>query len=66
MSSRPRRLSSSDPELLKRPSYFEHADPALRSLQPVQKQLLLIGPGNRQKVMTWIKRLAAALDLKVS
>jgi hypothetical protein len=56
----------SDPELLKRPSYFEHTDPALRSLQPVQKELLLIGPVNRQRVMSWLKRVAAALELKIS
>ena len=57
---------ATDPELLRRPSYFEHADPALRALLPVQKQLLLTGPANRQKVLSWLKRLAAALELKTS
>jgi hypothetical protein len=54
-----------DPELLRRPGYYEHADATLRSLPPVQKQFLLIGPDNRQKIMDWLKRLATALDLKI-
>jgi hypothetical protein len=56
---------SVDPELLRRPGYFEHADPTLRSILPVQKEMLLVGPDNRQKIMSWLKRFAAALDLKV-
>ena len=56
---------SADPELLRRPGYYEHADPALRSLPPVQKQFLLIGSENRQKILAWLKRLATALDLKI-
>jgi hypothetical protein len=54
-----------DPVLMRRPGYFEHADPQLRSILPVQKELLLVGPDNRQKIMSWLKRFAAALDLKV-
>jgi len=54
-----------DPELLRRPGYYEHTDPALRSLPPVQKQLILMGPENRQKIMAWLKRLAAVLELKI-
>ena len=56
---------STDPELLRRPGYYEHADPTLRSLLPVQKQLLLVGPDNRQKIMDWLTRLATSLDLKI-
>jgi hypothetical protein len=56
---------STDPELLRRPGYYEHADPTLRSLLPVQKQLLLVGPDNRQKIMDWLMRLATSLDLKI-
>jgi hypothetical protein len=56
---------SGDPVLLRRPGYFEHADPQLRNILPVQKEMILIGPDNRQKVMNWLKRFAAALDLKV-
>jgi hypothetical protein len=56
---------STAPELIRRPGYYEHADAALRSLPPVQKQFLLIGPENRQKVLGWLKRLATVLDLKV-
>ncbi len=56
---------TADPELLRRPGYYEHTDPALRSLPPVQKQFLLIGPDNREKVLGWLKRLATALDLKI-
>lgn len=54
-----------DPVLMRRPGYYEHDDPALRALLPVQKQLLLFGTANRQRVMSWLKHLAAALDLKV-
>lgn len=56
---------SGDLELLRRPGYFEHADPSLRGILPVQKQMLLIGPANRQKVMSWLRRFAAGLDLKI-
>lgn len=56
---------SADPELLRRPGYYEHADPALRALPPVQKQFILIGHDNRQKILGWLKRLATALDLKI-
>lgn len=56
---------SVDPVLLRRPGYFEHADPQLRGILPVQKEMILIGPDNRQKIMSWLKRFAAALDLKV-
>lgn len=52
-----------DPELLRRPGYYEHADPALRGIPPVQKQMILIGAGNREKILGWLQRLAAALDL---
>jgi len=57
---------TSDLELLRRPGYYEYADPALKSLPPVQKQFLLIGPDNRDKIMSWLKRFATALDLKIS
>jgi hypothetical protein len=49
----------------RRPHYFEHDDPALRSLLPVQKQLLLVGPERRRRLMSWLKDLAANLDLKI-
>jgi hypothetical protein len=51
--------------LLRREGYFEHTDSALGSLQPVQKQLLLFGPENRARVQSWLRQLAAALELKV-
>jgi hypothetical protein len=57
---------TADLELLRRPGYYEYADPALKSLPPVQKQFLLIGPENRQKILAWLKRFATVLDLKVS
>ncbi|HYN07539.1 MAG TPA: DUF3014 domain-containing protein [Vicinamibacterales bacterium] len=56
---------TADPSLLRRPSYYEHEDPKLRSLLPVQKQLLLVGPDNRRKIMQWLKQLATNLDLKI-
>lgn len=52
-------------ELLRRPNYFEHTDPALRSLRPVQKQVILFGPENQSRLITWLRQLATALDLKV-
>jgi len=54
-----------EPVLLRRPSYFEHADAALRSLRPVQKQFLLIGPERRSRLRTWFAAFAATLELKV-
>jgi hypothetical protein len=53
------------PELLRRPNYFEHTDPALRSLRPVQKQIILLGPENQTRLTNWLRELATALDLKV-
>jgi len=54
------------PELLRRPEYFEHVDAALRSLRPVQKQLLLAGPDNQQRILVWLRQLARALDLTIN
>ena len=54
-----------EPTLSRHQSYFEHENPDLKSLLPVQKQLLLIGPDNRRKVMQWLKELATNLDLKI-
>jgi hypothetical protein len=54
-----------DPTLIRRANYFEHDDAALKSLLPVQKQLLLVGPDNRRKIMQWLKQLAANLELKI-
>jgi len=51
--------------LLERPAYFEHDDPALKALRPVQKQLLLTGPEHRRQVITWLRRFAATLALKI-
>jgi hypothetical protein len=48
-----------------RPTTFEHDDPALRSLRPVQKQLLLIGPEHRRQVLAWLRQFAATLMLKI-
>ena len=56
---------NADPVLIRRPGYYEHTDSALRSLPPVQKQFILIGTENRQKVLGWLRRLATALDLKI-
>jgi len=56
---------TTDPVLLQRPNYYEHEDPALRSLLPVQKQLILMGPDNRRKVITWLEQIAVNLDLKI-
>lgn len=50
--------------LYRREGYFEHSDPALQSIYPVQKQLILLGPHNRSLVISWLRQLAAALDLK--
>jgi hypothetical protein len=47
--------------LLRREGYFEHDSPALRSLPAVQKQLILLGPSHRKRVLAWIQQFAAAL-----
>ena len=54
-----------DPTLLRKTNYLEYDDPALRALPPVQKQFLLIGPENRQRVVAWLRQVAASLDLKI-
>ena len=51
--------------LLRREGYFEHDNPALRSLPPVQKQLILLGPENRRRILTWLHQVAAALELNI-
>lgn len=51
------------PQLLRRPGYFEHEDPALRALKPVQKQLLLLGPDNRRQLLAWLDAFVGALGL---
>ncbi len=56
---------ASDPLLLRRPGYFEHDDATLRSLRPVQKQFLLIGPENRRRVLNWLRQVTTQLDLTV-
>jgi hypothetical protein len=52
------------PELIRRPGYFDHQDPALRALKPVQKQLLLLGSENRGRLMTWLDQFVRALGLE--
>ena len=54
-----------DMQLLRKTNYFEHDDAALRALPPVQRQFLLIGEENRQKVMGWLKQFASNLDLRI-
>lgn len=56
---------TTDPMLFDRSAYYEHEDAALRSLRPVQKQLLLVGPERRRQVLSWLRRFAAALELKI-
>lgn len=54
-----------DVVLQRRDGYFEHDNPALRSLTPVQKQLILLGPDHRRRVLAWIHQFAVTLELKV-
>lgn len=56
---------TSDPVIIKRPGYFEHEDPALRALRPVQKQWLLVGPEQRSRMNSWFKAFASTLELKI-
>jgi len=56
---------AAEPLLLRRPGYLEHDDGALRSLRPVQKQFLLIGPANRQRVTAWLRQVGRNLDLDI-
>lgn len=57
---------TADPVLLRRPGFFEHTDAQLRALRPAQKQLLLLGPTHRSRVLAWLRQLATALDLPVT
>lgn len=57
--------SPSELVLMRREGYFEHTDATLMSIPPVQKQLLLMGPENRSRIMAWLRRLAATLELKI-
>lgn len=57
---------ASEPVLLRRPGFFEHTDAQLRALRPAQKQLLLLGPEHRGRVLTWLRQLATALDLPIT
>jgi hypothetical protein len=59
-------LPPADPVLLRRPGYYEHVDPVLRGLRPVQKQLLLVGPESRVRLDRWLRSFAAALDLPIT
>lgn len=54
---------SAPPTLLRRPGYFEHEDPALQALRPVQKQLLLLGPTTRHRLLAWLEEFSNALGL---
>jgi hypothetical protein len=56
---------AAEPSLLSKPGYFEHEDPALKALLPVQRQFLLAGPENQRQIVSWLKRVASSLDLSV-
>jgi len=59
-------LLDQDPVLvMKQPGFYEHENQTLRTLLPVQKEFLLMGPENRRKIMGWLKDVAAILTLKV-
>jgi hypothetical protein len=57
---------TTEPVLLRRPGFFEHTDSQLRGLRPAQKQLLLLGPEYRGRVLAWLRQLASALDLTIT
>jgi hypothetical protein len=57
---------AADPLLSRNRGYYEHEDPALKALLPVQKQLLLMGPDNRRRLMAWLRHVASALELNLS
>jgi len=65
------RMLNATPELTgdlvleRREGYFEHDSPALRSLPAVQKQLILLGPNHRRRVLSWLQQFATTLDLKI-
>ncbi|HKW03610.1 MAG TPA: DUF3014 domain-containing protein [Vicinamibacterales bacterium] len=59
-------LLDQDPVLVrKQPGFYEHENQTLRTLLPVQKQFLLLGPENRRKIIGWLKDVAGNLDLKI-
>jgi hypothetical protein len=51
--------------LIRKPGFLDHENPTLRTLLPVQKQFLLLGPDNRRKIMAWLRKLAKDLDLPI-
>lgn len=55
---------SSPPVVVRRKGYFEYEDPSLQALRPVQKQLLLLGPENRRRLMAWIDAFLRELGLE--
>jgi hypothetical protein len=56
---------TSDPVLRRSAGFYEHEDETLRKIPAVQRQLLLIGPANRDKVLRWLREFAQRLDLHV-
>jgi hypothetical protein len=55
-----------DPVLIRRSNFFEHEDPALRRLPPVQKQFLLTGAEHRKRLLDWMREFASTLDLDLN
>jgi hypothetical protein len=56
---------TTDPVLRRRAGFYEHEDEALRKIPAVQRQMLLIGPANREKVVRWLREFAKRLDLTI-
>jgi hypothetical protein len=54
---------TTDPVLLRRPGYVEHQDSSLQGLRPVQKQLLLLGPETRRRLLAWLEEFVRVLEL---
>lgn len=48
-------------ELVQPKVFYEYADPALEGLQPLQKQLLRMGPSNVRRLKAYLTRLRAEL-----
>jgi hypothetical protein len=48
-------------ELVRESVYYQFADPRLESLPPIQKQMLRLGPENREKIKRYLREVRAAL-----
>ncbi len=52
-----------DVPLVYQPPYYRYADPTLEALQPIQKQLLRMGPRNERRVQDKVREIGRAIGI---